>query len=96
MTKTELILKSTGASEDIVKNLQFGKAVPNVEYGDRDENHYTVRAGQNVLVERKLHHNKPDIEVPPKDVRARGINPSSPELQNARGENYKHQLSDGE
>ena len=43
--------------------LQFGRAVLNTEYTAPDGRIFKIRAGQSILTEKNLHHNKPDVMV---------------------------------
>ena len=56
------ILKSLGAPEESIKNLQFGKAsiYCQFEVGRRN---ITIDAGNKILTEKRLYHNRPDITV---------------------------------
>ena len=56
------ILEATNAPYDIVKGLHFGKAVLNTEY-EIPDGRLRIRAGQSILTEVPLHHNKPDVMV---------------------------------
>ena len=57
------ILQSTGAPEQVQKDLHFGRAAMNTDYESTEGQKYRIRAGQSILTERPLHHNKPDIMV---------------------------------
>lgn len=56
------ILRATGAPEDTILDLTFGKATLAAEYpwGDRQ---VRIRAGMKIYTEARLLHNKPDITL---------------------------------
>lgn len=55
------ILQSLKAP-DVLTNIQFGKAVYHAEFVNRNRR-VKIEAGQKIITERKIYHNKPDIVI---------------------------------
>lgn len=78
-------MEATNAPYDIVKGLHFGKAILNTEY-EIPDGRLRIRAGQSILTEVPLHHNKPDVmvQILTRDPQTLLFEVSVPHLQNYR------------